>query len=126
MKEKLTQEENNGGIRRDKIFEVLNKKRKPDNNLFEYGQNQKKIRFIIKRVIPESNLKKIPQNQNNENIINYNNNLYTINQSKNFNNKPPNNNIIKQNIIKLLIPTPTKPKTQFKNMAITYVTMIIQ
>ena len=99
MKEKLTQEENNGGIRRDKIFEVLNKKRKPDNNLFEYGQNQKKIRFIIKRVIPESNLKKIPQNQNNENIINYNNNLYTINQSKNFNNKPPNNNIIKQNII---------------------------
>ena len=99
MKEKLTQEENNGGIKRDKIFEVLNKKRKPDNNLFEYGQNQKKIRFIIKRVIPESNLKKIPQNQNNENIINYNNNLYTINQSKNFNNKPPNNNIIKQNII---------------------------
>ena len=99
MKEKLTQEENNGGIRRDKIFEVLNKKRKPDNNFFEYGQNQKKIRFIIKRVIPESNLKKIPQNQNNENIINYNNNLYTINQSKNFNNKPPNNNIIKQNII---------------------------
>ena len=99
MKEKLTQEENNGGIRRDKIFEVLNKKRKPDNNLFEYGQNQKKIRFIIKRVIPESNLKKIPQNQNNENIINYNNNLYTINQTKNFNNKQPNNNIIKQNII---------------------------
>ena len=99
MKEKLTQEENNGGIKRDKIFEVLNKKRKPDNNLFEYGQNQKKIRFIIKRVIPESNLKKIPQYQNNENIINYNNNLYTINQSKNFNNKPPNNNIIKHNII---------------------------
>ena len=99
MKEKLTQEENNGGIKRDKIFEVLNKKRKPDNNLFEYGQNQKKIRFIIKRVIPESNLKKIPQNQNNENIINYNNNLYTINPAKNFNNKQPNNNIIKPNII---------------------------
>ena len=99
MKEKLTQEENNGGIRRDKIFEVLNKKRKPDNNLFEYVQNQKKIRFIIKRVIPESNLKKIPQNQNNENIINYNNNLYTINPAKNFNNKQPNNNIIKPNII---------------------------
>ena len=99
MKEKLTQEENNGGIRRDKIFEVLNKKRKPDNNLFEYSKKQKKIRFIIKRVIPESNLKKIPQNQNNENIINYNNNLYTINPAKNFNNKQPNNNIIKPNII---------------------------
>ena len=99
MKEKLTQEENNGGIKRGKIFEVLCKKRKPDNTLLEYGKNQKKIMFIINRVISDSNLKKIPLNQNNENIINYNNNLYTINPAKNFNNKQPNNNIIKPNII---------------------------
>ena len=99
MKEKLTQEENNGGIKRGKIFEVLNKKRKPDNSLLDYGKNQKKIRFIINRVIPNSNLKNIPLKQNNENIINYNNNLYTINPTKNFNNKQPNNNIIKTNII---------------------------
>ena len=99
MKEKLTQEENNGGIKRGKIFEVLCKKRKPDNSLLEYGKNQKKIMFIINRVISDSNLKKIPLNQNNENIINYNNNLYTINPAKNFNNKQPNNNIIKPNII---------------------------
>jgi hypothetical protein len=39
MKEKLTQEENNGGIKRGKIFEVLCKKRKPDNTLLEYGKN---------------------------------------------------------------------------------------
>ena len=99
MKEKLTQEENNGGIKRGKIFEVLNKKRKPDNTLFDNGKNQKKIRFIINRVNPNSNLRNIPLNQNNENIINYNYNLYTINQPNNFNNKtPPNNNIIKSNI----------------------------
>lgn len=41
MKEKLTQEENNGGIKRGKIFEVLNKKRKPDNTLFDNGKNEK-------------------------------------------------------------------------------------
>ena len=66
MKEKLTQEENNGGIKRGKIFEVLNKKRKPDNTLFDNGKNEKKIRFIINRVNPNSNLRNIPLNQNNE------------------------------------------------------------
>ena len=100
MKEKLKQEDNNGGIKRGKIFEVLNKKRKPDNTYLEDGRNHKKIKFIITKKIPnqiQNNL--AVNNKTNENIINYNYNLYnTINQSKNFINKSPNN-IIKPNII---------------------------
>ena len=100
MKEKLKQEDNNGGIKRGKIFEVLNKKRKPDNNYLEDGRNHKKIKFIITKKIPnqiQNNL--AVNNKTNENIINYNYNLYnTINQPKNFINKSPNN-IIKPNII---------------------------
>jgi len=100
MKEKLKQEDNNGGIKRGKIFEVLNKKRKPDNTYFEDGRNHKKIKFIITKKIPnqiQNNL--AVNNKTNENIINYNYNLYnTINQPKNFINKSPNN-IIKPNLI---------------------------
>ena len=100
MKEKLKQEDNNGGIKRGKIFEVLNKKRKPDNNYLEDGRNHKKIKFIITKKISnqiQNNL--AVNNKTNENIINYNYNLYnTINQPKNFINKSPNN-IIKPNII---------------------------
>ena len=100
MKEKLKQEDNNGGIKRGKIFEVLNKKRKPDNTYLEDGRNHKKIKFIITKKIPnqiQNNL--AVNNKTNENIINYNYNLYnTINQPKNFINKSPNN-IIKPNII---------------------------
>ena len=99
MKEKQTQEENNGGIKRGKIFEVLNKKRKPDNSPYEIYKNQKKIMFIIKRETPKISLKNLAMKKNNENIINYNYNLYTINPAKNFNNKPSNNNIIKPNLI---------------------------
>ena len=57
MKEKQTQEENNGGIKRGKIFEVLNKKRKADNSPYEIYKNQKKIMFIIKRETPKISLK---------------------------------------------------------------------
>ena len=100
MKEKLKQEDNNGGIKRGKIFEVLNKKRKPDNTYLEDGRNHKKIKFIITKKIPnqiQNNL--AVNNKTNENIINYNYNLYnTIIQPKNFINKSPNN-IIKPNII---------------------------
>ena len=100
MKEKLQQEDNNGGIKRGKIFEVLNKKRKPDNTYLEDGRNHKKIKFIITKKIPnqiQNNL--AVNNKTNENIINYNYNLYnTINQPKNFINKSPNN-IIKPIII---------------------------
>jgi casein kinase 1 len=100
MKEKLQQEDNNGGIKRGKIFEVLNKKRKPDNTYLEDGRNHKKIKFIITKKIPnqiQNNL--AVNNKTNENIINYNYNLYnTINQPKNFINKS-SNNIIKPNII---------------------------
>ena len=100
MKEKLKQEDNNGGIKRGKIFEVLNKKRKPDNAYLEDGRNHKKIKFIITKKIPnqiQNNL--AVNNKTNENIINYNYNLYnTINQPKNFINKS-SNNIIKPNII---------------------------
>ena len=100
MLEKLKQEDNNGGIKRGKIFEVLNKKRKPDNTYLEDGRNHKKIKFIITKKIPnqiQNNL--AVNNKTNENIINYNYNLYnTINQPKNFINKSPNN-IIKPNII---------------------------
>ena len=100
MKEKLKQEDNNGGIKRGKIFEVLNKKRKPDNTYLEDGRNHKKIKFIITKKIPnqiQNNL--AVNNKTNENIINYNYNLYnTINQPKNFINKS-SNNIIKTNLI---------------------------
>ena len=100
MKEKLKQEDNNGGIKRGKIFEVLNKKRKPDNTYLEDGRYHKKIKFIITKKIPnqiQNNL--AVNNKTNENIINYNYNLYnTINQPKNFINKS-SNNIIKPNII---------------------------
>ena len=100
MKEKLKQEDNNGGIKRGKIFEVLNKKRKPDNAYLEDGRNHKKIKFIITKKIPnqiQNNL--AVNNKTNENIINYNYNLYnTINQPKNFINKS-SNNLIKPNII---------------------------
>jgi casein kinase 1 len=100
MKEKLKQEDNNGGIKRGKIFEVLNKKRKPDNTYLEDGRNHKKIKFIITKKIPnqiQNNL--AVNNKTNENIINYNYNLYnTINQPNNFINKS-SNNIIKPNII---------------------------
>ena len=100
MKEKLKQEDNNGGIKRGKIFEVLNKKRKPDNTYLEDGRNHKKIKFIITKKISnqiQNNL--AVNNKTNENIINYNYNLYnTINQPKNFINKS-SNNIIKPNII---------------------------
>ena len=100
MKEKLKQEDNNGGIKRGKIFEVLNKKGKLDNTYLEDGRNHKKIKFIITKKIPnqiQNNL--AVNNKTNENIINYNYNLYnTINQPKNFINKSPNN-IIKPNII---------------------------
>ena len=98
MKEKLIQEDTNGGIKRDKIFEVLNKKRKPDNPMPQNYKAQKKIKFIINRINPIPNRNNLPVNKNNENIINYNYNLYTNNQTHNFNNKTFNN-IIKQNII---------------------------
>ena len=98
MKEKLIQEDTNGGIKRGKIFEVLNKKRKPENTLHENYKNQKKIKFIINRINPIPNRNNLPVNKNNENIINYNYNLYTNNQTHNFNNKTFNN-IIKPNII---------------------------
>ena len=98
MKEKLIQEDTNGGIKRDKIFEVLNKKRKPDSTLPENYKTQKKIKFIINRINPIPNRNILPVNKNNENIINYNYNLYTNNQTNNFNNKTFNN-IIKPNII---------------------------
>ena len=52
MKEKLIPEEYNGGMKRGKIFEVLNKKRKPDNTYLEDGRNHKKIKFIITKKIP--------------------------------------------------------------------------
>ena len=98
MKEKLIQEDTNGGIKRDKIFEVLNKKRKPDNPMPQNYKAQKKIKFIINRINPIPNRNNLPVNKNNENIINYNYNLYTNNQTHNFNNKTFNN-IIKPNII---------------------------
>ena len=103
MKEKLILEEPNGGIKRGKIFEVLNHKRKPSNPLSPNYKPEKKIKFIISRVVPNSNRNNISEkNKNNENIINYNYNLFTNNQTNNFNNKTFNNfnnNIIKPNII---------------------------
>ena len=98
MKEKFIQEDTNGGIKRGKIFEVLNKKRKPDNILPENYKNQKKIKFIVNRIISGPNRNISPVNKNNENIINYNYNLFTNNQTNNIYNKTFNN-IIKQNII---------------------------
>ena len=98
MKENLNQEDTNGGMKRGKIFEVLNKKRKPDNTLPQNYKAQKKIKFIINRINPIPNRNNLPVNKNNENIINYNYNLYTNNQTHNFNNKTFNN-IIKPNII---------------------------
>ena len=98
MKEKLIPEEYNGGMKRGKIFEVLNKKRKPDNTLPENNKNQKKIKFIVNRIISSSNRNILPVNKNNENIINYNYNLFTNNQTHNLYNKTLNN-IIKPNII---------------------------
>ena len=98
MKENLNQEDTNGGMKRGKIFEVLNKKRKPDNTLPENNKNQKKIKFIVNRIISSSNRNILPVNKNNENIINYNYNLFTNNQTHNLYNKTLNN-IIKPNII---------------------------
>ena len=69
MKEKLIQEDTNGGIKRGKIFEVLNKKRKPENTLHENYKNQKKIKFIINRINPIPNRNNLPVNKNN-NLIN--------------------------------------------------------
>ena len=39
MKEKVKLEDTNGGIKRGKIFEVLNKKRKSENTPTESGKN---------------------------------------------------------------------------------------
>ncbi len=105
MKEKLIPEEYNGGMKRGKIFEVLNKKRKPDNTPSQNYKNQKKVKFIVNRITPNYNRNYFPVNKNNENIINYNYNLYTNNQTNNYNNKTLNNlikpNIINNNINKL-------------------------
>ena len=104
MKENVKQEDNNGGIKRGKIFEVLNKKRKPENTPTESGKNQKKKMF---KVIPISNSNNLVNNFN-ENIINNNYNLITTEQPKNLYNKtfnninPPSvnkNNLNSQNII---------------------------
>ena len=55
MKEKLILEKTNGGIKRGKIFEVLNHKRKSSNPLTQNYKPEKKIKFIINRVVPSSN-----------------------------------------------------------------------
>ena len=75
MKEKLIPEEYNGGMKRGKIFEVLNKKRKPDNTPSQNYKNQKKVKFIVNRITPNYNRNYFPVNKNNENIINYSYNL---------------------------------------------------
>ena len=98
MKEKFIQEDTNGGIKRGKIFEVLNKKRKPDNTLPENYKNQKRIKFVVNRIISGPNRNILPVNKNNENIINYKYNLFSNNQTNNIFNKTLNN-IIKPNII---------------------------
>ena len=55
MKEKVKLEDTNGGIKRGKIFEVLNKKRKSENTPTESGKNQKKKMFILYKVTPTPN-----------------------------------------------------------------------
>ena len=107
MKEKLILEKTNGGIKRGKIFEVLNHKRKSSNPLTQNYKPEKKIKFIISRVVPNSNRNNISEkNKNNENIINYNYNFNTNNQPNNFNNKSFNNitkpNLINNNVINKL------------------------
>ena len=107
MKEKLILEKTNGGIKRAKIFEVLNHKRKSSNPLTQNYKPEKKIKFIINRVVPSSNRNNISEiNKNNENIINYNYNFNTNNQPNNFNNKSFNNitkpNLINNNVINKL------------------------
>ena len=107
MKEKVKLEDTNGGIKRGKIFEVLNKKRKSENTPTESGKNQKKKMFILYKVTPTPNQKNLENNYN-ENIINNNYNLITTEHPNNFNNKTFNNvnspsinknNLISQNII---------------------------
>ena len=90
MKENVKLEDINGGIRRGKIFEVLNKKRKHENTPTESGKYQKKKMFILQRYIPNSNQNNF-ENNFNENIINNNFKIITNEHQNYFNNKTFNN-----------------------------------
>ena len=86
MKEKINQENLDGGMTKPKMFKVLNKKLKRDNSPPEINKNKKKKLFVLQRIIPNSN-----ENNYNENIIN----------NKNINEN--NNNLIKNNNQALII-----------------------
>ena len=90
MKEKVKQMQNFEEIKKDKIFEVLNKKRKSDNSFTDYIKSPKKKMFILYKPIIESNSnKKINEKKINENTINnfkYNNNWNNIKNNNNFTN----------------------------------------
>ena len=86
MKEKINQENLDGGMTKPKMFKVLNKKLKRDNSPPEINKNKKKKLFVSQKIISNSN-----ENNYNENIIN----------NKNINEN--NNNLIKNNNQALII-----------------------
>ena len=86
MNEKSKEIINNAETKKDKIFEVLNKKRKPDNSLKDLNQNSKKKMFILYKPIIELNKKQNYFKKNlNENFINNLNLINRNNKAKNIN-----------------------------------------
>ena len=86
MNEKSKEIINNAETKKDKIFEVLNKKRKPDNSLKDLNQNSKKKMFILYKPIIELNKKQNYFQKNlNENFINNLNLINRNNKAKNIN-----------------------------------------
>ena len=83
MKEKVKQIQNIEELKKDKIFKVLNKKRKNDNSFINNIKSPKKNMFILYKPIIQSNSnKKIIEKKYNENTIN---NLNHINNLTNNN-----------------------------------------
>ena len=77
MKEKVKIDENYKEVKKEKIFEVLNKKRKPEISIKDYINSPKKKMFILYKPISDSNNK---QNNKDKNLNdNYINNLNNIN-----------------------------------------------
>ena len=77
MKEKVKIDENYKEAKKEKIFEVLNKKRKPEISIKDYINSPKKKMFILYKPISDSNNK---QNNKDKNLNdNYINNLNNIN-----------------------------------------------
>ena len=85
MKEKVKEIQNIDDAKKEKIFEVLNKKRKPDNSYKDYIQSPKKNMFVLYKPIIDSNPnKKIIEKNLNENNINDINYFNQINPKKNY------------------------------------------